>query len=271
MTEPREKTSPQADELQKIFNRLVRRDWELWSIALVLLTLFAGGMLAHFYSQVTVERALSAAAARFVWLVFFGLLILVLLLNLYLILQKRTLVRTWRRYMLQTQMESEERERGLLDPLTQLYNRRFFDEIVPKEASRCDRLSRPLSFLLIDIDNFREVNQRLGHFVGDQILQAAAMVLRNTFRGSDLLFRFGADEFVIVLPETTAESAAIAAGRLQQRISQESQIGKLIGGPLGITIGQATYTQGEDLGSVMEKAEQVVEMMRANHPSSGGH
>ncbi len=246
---------------EKTFREVERRDWELWSIALLLLTVFAGGLLIYFYSATTQEQALSPGATRFVWLVLFGLVVLVILLNVYLIDRKRSLVQLRRRYWLQSQELEREHEQVMRDPLTQVYNRRFFDEAIPQEARRCDRTGRPLSFLLVDVDDFKEVNQRLGHFVGDQVLQAVAAVLQVTLRTSDMVFRFGGDEFLVVLPETPAEGAAIVDGRLRQRISQQTDIRERIGRAVTVTVGQATYTKGQNVDSVIDQAARAVETL----------
>ncbi len=253
---------------EKAFREVERRDWELWSIALLLLTVFAGGLLTYLYAEATAEQALSPAATRFVWLVLFGLVALVILLNVYLIDRKRSLEQLRRRHWLQSQELEKEHEQVMRDPLTQVYNRRFFDEAIPREIRRCDRTGRPLSFLLVDVDDFKEVNQRLGHFVGDQVLQAVAAVLQVTLRTSDMVFRFGGDEFLAVLPETPPEGAAIVEGRLRQRISQQPDIQERIGRPLTVTVGQATYTKGQSMESVIDQAVRAVETLRAARPSA---
>lgn len=254
---------------EKSFRELERRDWELWSIALLLLTVFAGGLLIYLYAEATAEQALSPAATRFVWLVLFGLVALVILLNVYLIDRKRSLEQLRRHHWLQSQELEKVHEQVMRDPLTQVYSRRFFDEVIPREARRCDRTGRPLSFLLVDVDDFKEVNQRLGHLIGDQVLQTIAAVLQVTLRTSDMVFRFGGDEFLVVLPETPAEGAAIVNGRLRQRISQQSDIQERIGCPLTVTVGQATYTKGQDVDSVIDQAVRAVASLRAARSPAG--
>ncbi len=254
---------------EKTFRELERRDWELWSIALLLLTVFAGGLLIYLYAEATAEQALSPAATRFVWLVLFGLVALVILLNVYLIDRKRSLEQLRRHHWLQSQELEKEHEQVMRDPLTQVYNRRFFDEAIPREARRCDRTGRPLSFLLVDVDDFKEVNQRLGHFVGDQILQTIAAVLQVTLRTSDMVFRFGGDEFLVVLPETPAEGAAIVNGRLRQRISQQTDIQERIGRAVTVTVGQATYAKGQNVDSVIDQVIRAVASLRADRSPAG--
>ncbi len=174
-----------------------------------------------------------------------------MLLNVYLIDRKRSLEQLRRRHWLQSLELEMAHEQSLRDPLTQVCNRRFFDEAIPREIRRCDRVGQPQSFLLVNADDFKEVNQRLGHFVGDQVLQAVAAALKDTLHTSDMVFRFGGDEFLAVLPETPAEGAAIVEGRLRQCVSEQTDIQERIGHPLTVTIGQATYTRGQSIESVI--------------------
>lgn len=243
----------------EVFRYLERRDWELWSIALLMLTVFAGGLLAFYYYGATEDRVLSPTTARFIWLVLFGLVALVLLLNVYLIQKKRGLVALWRRTLLQQQELEQEREKAMLDPLTEVYNRRFFDEMIPKEVRRANRTGRPLSFLFIDIDDFKAINQQHGHFVGDDVLRAVGTLVRDALRASDYCFRFGGDEFLVALPDTPAEGAAVVAKRLRQKLAALTDLHERVGKPVTVTFGQATYTQGANLEAVIEEAERAME------------
>lgn len=107
------------------------------------------------------------------------------------------------------------RELSLTDALTQLYNRRFFDDHFRIEFRQTRRTGRPLSLLLVDLDNFKAINDGFGHATGDQVLLAVAEVLRQQIRrGGDLLARYGGEEFVAVLPETDAHAAAEVAANV---------------------------------------------------------
>lgn len=264
MREPEQQTLLEVADIQKSVQRLKLRDWEFWSIALLLFSAFAGGILASLYSRISEGQGLPPLATRFVWLVLLGLVILVVLLNAYLIDRKRSLTQLWRRYLLQAEALHKERELGMLDPLTQVYSRRFFEESIPREAHRCDRAGRPLSLVLVELDNLKELNRGLGHLVGDQVLLAVAGVLQDTLRASDQVFRYGGDEFVVVLPETPAEGAAIVEARLEELITRNSEIQKSVGRPLTVTIGRATYTKGDKLDSVIDQLERAMDSVRSN-------
>lgn len=101
-----------------------------------------------------------------------------------------------------------------IDPLTGIYNRTQFEEMARAELARCQRYMRPLSVLVLDIDHFKDINDRLGHEVGDWILKMMAKTLGLAKREVDVVARVGADEFAFLLPETTKDSAAEFAERV---------------------------------------------------------
>lgn len=265
-----EKTREPLLEAQplEVFRYVQRRDWELWSIALLTLTVFAGGLLAYYYWGTTQERLLSPSTARYIWLVLLGLVALVILLNIYLIARKRALTALWQSYLLQQQELDKEREQGMLDPLTQIYNRRFFDETMPKEIRRSDRTGRPLSFLLLDVDDFKKINQEHGHFVGDELLRAVAGIVHDSLRTSDYAFRFGGDELLLALPETPPEGAAVVARRIEKKLAGHAYFQERLGRALTVTIGLASHARGKGLDEAIAEAERVLETARAGRPVS---
>jgi diguanylate cyclase (GGDEF)-like protein len=96
------------------------------------------------------------------------------------------------------------------DPMTGVYNSRYFTELVTREFSRADRFSQPFSFAYLDVDNFKEVNDSLGHDRGDQLLKALTKVIKDNIRDIDLIARLGGDEFGIFFPATdSAQSLAV--------------------------------------------------------------
>jgi diguanylate cyclase (GGDEF)-like protein len=130
--------------------------------------------------------------------------------------------------------EAESRE-SRQDALTGLANRRAFEERLPVELARFSRSSRPLSLVLLDLDGFKGVNDRLGHPAGDEVLRQVARLLRDS-RVADDCFRIGGDEFAILMPGTTAEEAEIAARRLAEAV-RGAGVGD---GGIGLSFGIAT-------------------------------
>jgi diguanylate cyclase (GGDEF)-like protein len=122
------------------------------------------------------------------------------------------------------------------DELTGLHNRRFFLNRWEWEYARAKRYQRPLACLMIDVDGFKQVNDRLGHEAGDVLLKQVAQELKALMRQSDILARFGGDEFTIALPETTFEQAAAVAEKLRQ-VSISVPEGKERVGPIRLSVG----------------------------------
>ena len=106
----------------------------------------------------------------------------------------------------------------LIDPLTGCYNRRGFDEHLKVEMVRARRYRRPLSLMVLDIDHFKVVNDSYGHLVGDAVLRTVGDVLAAEFRTTDVVCRFGGDEFAVVFPETPRDEVMRLAERLRTRI-----------------------------------------------------
>jgi diguanylate cyclase (GGDEF)-like protein len=105
---------------------------------------------------------------------------------------------------------------ALHDPLTNVYNRRAFEEIAFRELSGASRSGLPVSLLMCDLDHFKEINDQHGHLAGDSALRTAAALLRNCLRDEDFLCRWGGDEFCALLPRAKAEQAEAVARRVQQ-------------------------------------------------------
>lgn len=123
------------------------------------------------------------------------------------------------------------------DSLTRLFNRRSFDQQILRLMALTKRQKRLLSLMVIDVDHFKQFNDRYGHDQGDLVLQRVADILSETARQSDYLFRYGGEEFVVLMPETDQKSAVEAANRMRQRVSRS----QIEGSSVTISIGVAVY------------------------------
>ena len=115
--------------------------------------------------------------------------------------------------------EGEVQRLATMDPLTGAYNRRTFHEIAERELARARRAGQPLSIVMLDIDNFRTINDKHGTKVGDEVLQRFTDLLRSALRKEDMLVRFGGDEFVVLLPEVPGPGAVVVAGRIRRTVA----------------------------------------------------
>lgn len=138
-------------------------------------------------------------------------------------------------------MHQKIQELSITDPLTRLYNRRYLNTRLEEEWSRSVRNNQPMSFLLSDADNFKKVNDNYGHDKGDEVLRGIADIIRKNIRKEDVGARFGGEEFVIILPNTTSQSALILAERI--RNDSESKVYEWMGRPVTLSIGIATFPE----------------------------
>ncbi len=106
------------------------------------------------------------------------------------------------------------RHQATRDALTGLFNRRFLDQYLPQATQRCQQDRIELCLLMIDVDNFKPLNDTLGHAAGDELLKAIGQLIRSAVRGDDVAFRCGGDEFVVLLPGCSVEAGKSLAGRL---------------------------------------------------------
>lgn len=135
-------------------------------------------------------------------------------------------------------------EQALRDPLTGLYNRRFFEETLNRDVLRCAADGLPLGIVFFDVDHFKKLNDTFGHAWGDEVLRQAGRSLTEMVRGSDVLARYGGEEFVILVNEPSVKGLEKIAERLRSRIEQERFIlnGKMIG--VTISVGTAICVPG---------------------------
>jgi diguanylate cyclase (GGDEF)-like protein len=152
------------------------------------------------------------------------------------------------------------RDNALRDSLTRAYNRRFLSEVLPKLVHQATRSKAPLSALMIDVDKFKDFNDRHGHDAGDRVLAAVARCLSEQIRMSDTLVRYGGEEFAILLPNTSAENARILAERAREAVASLRTAIPQSDRPLSvnISVGVAALpdqgSTGEDLLLAADKA-----------------
>jgi len=164
------------------------------------------------------------------------------------------------------ELEAELREQAIRDPLTGLYNRRFLDEVLRRELARAERYGHPLSLILIDIDNFKELNDRYGHLVGDEALKRVAKALRENIRRVDYIFRWGGDEFCVILPETNGPGAKEVVRRFQE------PFGILAEEPvIRLTLGYASWDPKKEptpsVDDLFRRADQLLYEMKRAKPN----
>ena len=219
--------------------------------ALVLVTVGALAASPLIYGSVSSERPVAVAAQILLW---WGLAVLAMLWT----------ART-RALRLQLQRERERaHELAREDALTGLGNRRALEEALGHEAARTARTGEPVGVLLVDVDRFKSINDRHGHAAGDACLRAVADALVRALRAADSCFRWGGDEFVVLLPDTalaaTREAAARAAASVATRLDPERA-------PLSVSIGCAELRGEMTTDEVFAAADSDLLAAKAARPS----
>lgn len=168
-------------------------------------------------------------------------------------------------YRIITKLHAQLQEQVIHDPLTDLHNRRYLDEMAPREVARARREGYPTAFMMFDIDNFKSINDTYGHGVGDRVLTATANALQRNARESDLVFRFGGEEFLMVLPNMDAQQALIKANACRHAVS-ETKIGDK-GAEIRVTIsvGVAIFPDdGNEVEALIAKADEALYAAKRN-------
>lgn len=152
-------------------------------------------------------------------------------------------------------LEAELEHRASHDPLTGVFNRGKLESFLQHEAQRAHRFGSPLSLVLFDVDHFKEVNDTHGHNVGDAILKRLVAVVGERIRGSDLLARWGGEEFMILLPETDAAGAQRLAETVRTEVANTDFEGP---GRITISLGIAQYRPGEPLKELVKRVDDAL-------------
>ncbi len=162
------------------------------------------------------------------------------------------------------------RHNAATDPLTGLYNRRYFDEVLGRELSRCRRYGSGLTLVLLDLRNFKLVNDTYGHVVGDEVLVKVGRVCTETARGSDYVFRVGGDELAVLLPQADRASALAFCTRVEEEF--ERTVPAIVPDvPLGLNWGIACYPDdAETPTALFETADRSLYAGKRTPGQNGG-
>jgi len=252
-------TSSSREEIRRSLRRIERRDWWLWWYAVIVILSLTAAIVALSVSVLTKpdEPFFQFHISQSVR----GLVGIVLLFNVYTIYQQIQLKRLRSQLNEQIEIAAEQHMRAeeflklaMLDPLTDLHNRRFAQERLAAEIARSQRHGHALTVLVLDLDDFKRLNDCYGHFAGDLALKEFAHRLTRAIRGSDLAVRMGGDEFLVVLPECQLGDVQTVLARLQPL-----EIG-VDGAKVSFTFsaGWTDYRPGESAEQLLQRADHAL-------------
>jgi two-component system, cell cycle response regulator len=197
------------------------------------------------------EEAISKGASDFV---FKPVRFEELLLRLHRVLKERRLTQE------RVQMLDKLKRLSITDGLTKLYNSRYFYNQIKSEIERTTRYQRPLSLLLLDIDQFKDYNDNYGHLEGDKVLLRLGQVIKSCLRKMDTAYRYGGEEFTVILPETEGDEAATVAERIRSAVELEKFYPEKEKGAqtISISVGVTEYQNNEEESILVQRADKAM-------------
>jgi diguanylate cyclase (GGDEF)-like protein len=245
-----------AKDIQLTMRRMDRREWWLWSYAIMVTLLLLMAVASFAFPALLAES--DSYYSFFLNQAVRGLVGMVLIFNVYVIYQQVQISRIRKQLTDQVfavdkveVLAQEVYKMALLDPLTGLFNRRYIEQRLEDEIARSKRHGRPLSVIIFDLDEFKQVNDTHGHGAGDALLKAFAERLSKATRGSDASARYGGDEFLVVLPECKPENVQAVLKRLEGiRVEIEGR-----GLSVALSAGWAELLAGESAKELLARAD----------------
>ncbi|HTS69754.1 MAG TPA: diguanylate cyclase [Terriglobia bacterium] len=139
----------------------------------------------------------------------------------------------------------EEQAASMIDAVTNVFTRGFLRDLLAMEISRAERTARSLALIMCDLNNFKQVNDRYGHLMGDYVLSQIATILKSCVRGSDYVIRYGGDEFLLLLPETDEAGGSVVRERIHAKVAEwdaSNRVGDL---PISVSLGLYLHVTGQ--------------------------
>ncbi len=240
--ELQEQLGPQA-RLQAELFRLESQKRELW-----VLIVFAG--------VVMVLGAVSLLIPGSIWRgnkleitmppqALFVIMMVVLILALYMMRREVELQKYRLANMQQMLTARNDQATSMIDVTTNVFSRNLLRDLLQGEISRAERNSRPLALMMCDLNDFKQVNDRYGHLMGDYVLAQIGGILKSCVRGSDYVVRYGGDEFLLVLPETDQAGVEIVRQRIRQKVAEWNRESGLENMLLTISLGPYLHVAGQ--------------------------
>jgi diguanylate cyclase (GGDEF)-like protein len=246
------KAEPHAEGYSARLRKLQRREWWTWGISVAGMLSVTAALASLSLPAIWEDRKRSIHSG--VLESVFGLVGLILVFGCYLTYEK-FLINRLRLELAERQSNSTQWQNlALVDPLTNLYNRRFAERHLKSEIARAQRKGYPLTLVLFDLNNFKQINDRFGHPAGDLVLKVFANRLSEAIREVDLAARLGGDEFMVLLPECDSTHLPAVLRRLES-IDVDLK-GQCV--PVGFSVGWSEYGTSKEPQDMFREADQAL-------------
>lgn len=237
-----EQVGPQA-RIQAELLRLQSQRQEVWlliafAIAVLLLGVLSLLVPSSFWH-------LNQLELRFPPQILFVIMMAIVMIMLFVLRRDREMQRL-RLANLQRAINSQsDQAASMIDAVTNVFTRSFLHDLLQGEIARAERTNRPLTLIMSDLNNFKQVNDRYGHLMGDYVLSQVASILKSCVRGSDYVVRYGGDEFLILLPETDAKGGDIVRQRIRYRTEEWDRKHRMGEVPISLSLGLYPHVPGQ--------------------------
>jgi diguanylate cyclase (GGDEF)-like protein len=149
----------------------------------------------------------------------------------------------------------EEQANSMIDAVTNVFTRSFLHDLLTGEISRAERTNRSLALIMCDLNNFKKVNDRYGHLMGDYVLSQIATILKSCVRGSDYVVRYGGDEFLVLLPETDQAGGEIVRQRVHIKVAEWDRSNRVGDLPISVSLGLYLHVTGQTADKDVAEAD----------------
>ena len=250
--ERHEQLGPQVRLQAEIF-KLESHKRELW-----VLIVFAAAVLFLGVLSLLAPRSfwhLNELEIRISPQIFFVIMLLAVVGGLY-AMRRDVEVQKLRLVSLQQLLNARlEQAASMMDGVTNVLGRTFLRELLQGQIAKAERVNRPLALIMSDLDNFKQVNDRYGHLMGDYVLAQMAAILKSCVRGSDFVIRYGGDEFLLILPETDETGANIVKNRIKEKTTEWDRTDRLGEVPITLSLGVYLHVHGQSAEQDVAEAD----------------
>jgi diguanylate cyclase (GGDEF)-like protein len=251
----REGTSP--DKIAEQLRQLRARDLQLWSIAFLTMLVMALGIFTLILPNWRGPATPVYIQFSYLPQLATGLIALIVLLNLYLASQRRIADAKRIELVRDAAVQDVLRQATILDPVTQLLDRRYLEYLLPVEMARTNRTGAEFTLMLIDATSFQGIRERQGDEGANAFLMEATRVLKGNFRGSDSILRYDTSQFLVIMPNTTKKQASIALQRLSEHVD-DWNVHSQDPWEMLLDCRLAACQSGEDGWSILRQAERAL-------------